>query len=93
MKKISIKSRILSAFLLAVTVTACSPSNEKRKQPNDTLSEAQEGPSGSGQLGCCQEGPDSCSAPAYKSECTQTDGVFHEGKACDIESGKCGDGL
>ena len=93
MKIPSMIARIVAACLLAVAVTGCSPGKEEQKPSEDVLSEAQEGPRGSGPLGCCQEGPDSCSAPAYKSECTQTDGVFHEGKACDIKSGKCGDDL
>lgn len=93
MKTPPMVTRILAACLLAVAVAGCSSGNEEQKPSDDALSEAQKGPRGSGPLGCCQEGPDSCSAPAYKSECTETDGVFHEGKSCDIESGKCGDDL
>ncbi|MFC4875184.1 hypothetical protein [Microbulbifer halophilus] len=46
-----------------------------------------------GPVGCCEEGIDSCSSPATKSECEESDGVFHKGKACDLDSGKCRDGL
>ncbi len=92
MKTASVAARVLVACLLILAVAGCSPGKKERSPSEDALSEAQKGPSDSGPLGCCQEGPDTCSAPAYSAECEQTDGDFHEGKTCDIDSGKCSDG-
>lgn len=93
MKTPPMMTKILAVCLLSLATIACSPENEGQKQSDETLIEAQEGPPGSGPLGCCKEGPDTCASPTYKSECTQTDGVFHEGKACHIESGECSNDL
>ncbi|GAA5525523.1 hypothetical protein Maes01_02093 [Microbulbifer aestuariivivens] len=95
MKKFPTKTSILAICVLGLAVGACSPKKEEQKEAlteaEAPLSAPQAEGMESGPVGCCQEGPDACASPAYKQECLQTDGEFHEGKACDIEAGKCGD--
>ncbi|MFI2810987.1 MULTISPECIES: hypothetical protein [Microbulbifer] len=83
MQSLQMMVRVLLLSLLALALAGCGPKRDGQENPGDGVS---------GQVGCCQEGPDACSAPATESACLETDGTFHRGKACDIDSGKCEDG-